>query len=113
MDSLLASPPHDYPYERAVAIVGMIRVPWTETNVEHTFQLSVRDDDGTDLMPMASGAFKAGRQADLTPGASQLVTVALGARLKLDRPGIYHVVVNINGADRRHIQFEAISAPGR
>ncbi|MEX0784576.1 MAG: hypothetical protein WD557_18225 [Dehalococcoidia bacterium] len=102
----------DYPVERPLAITMMFRVPWNETNVEHTFRVSIKDDDGREVVPPVTGAFKAGRPPDLTDGASQLVVVNFGAKAKIERPGLYHIAVEVNDVVRRTIQFEAIPKPG-
>ena len=101
----------DYPYERQIPTVAILRVPWPETNIEHNFKVAYRDADGNDLIPPAVGGFKVGRQPDLTDGASQVVVAALAAPVKLPKTGLYYVVVEIDGVEKKRIQFEAIRDP--
>ncbi len=101
----------DYPYERRIPTVVVFRIPWVETNVEHNFQVAYRDEDGNDLIPPVQGAFKAGRQPDLTDGASQVVVVSLTPPVRLPSTGLYYAIVEIDGVERKRIQFEAIHDP--
>jgi hypothetical protein len=102
----------DYPYERSMAIVVLLRVPWNDTNQQHTFVLRVHDDDDVELAK-ADGVLKAGRQPDLTDGASQVVVACLKPRVKLAKMGLYYVSVTVNGAHKKRIQFEAITNPAK
>ena len=101
---------HDYPYERPIVVVAIFRVPWNETNVQHSFKIAVQDDDNASLSS-AEGMFAAGRQPDLTDGASQVVAASLSLPTKLQKPGLYSVVVELDGAERKRIQFEALPNP--
>ncbi len=98
-----------YPFNRATVAIIMIRIPWTETNREHTFSLAFRNADEEDLMKgQLTGAFTAGREPDHHPGMSQVITIAVGANVPLPTDGIYHVVVEVNGVEAKRIQFEAL-----
>jgi hypothetical protein len=103
----------DYPYERIIPVVTVFRVPWGETNVSHKFRIRALDDDNNELAAPAEGVFKAGRQPDLTDGASQVVVATLAAKVRLARPGLYYIAVEVKEAEKRRIQFEAIDPPGR
>jgi len=102
----------DYPYQRPITVVAIFRVPWHETNTQHSFKISLEDDDNRSLSS-GEGSFKAGRQPDLTDGASQVVVVALPFVATLERPGIHSVAVEIDGFERKRIQFEALVDPAK
>ncbi|MCC7366536.1 MAG: hypothetical protein IT303_19415 [Dehalococcoidia bacterium] len=102
-----------YPFDRVLPVVIMLRVPWSETNADHTFALRIEDADSRPLVPAATGNVRAGRSADLTEGASQVVLLSVEARVRLERPGIYHIAADIDGVERKRIQFEAINPPRR
>lgn len=97
-----------YPYERMIPVVAIFRVPWTETNQQHAFRIVVQDADNRTLAS-GGGAFNAGRQPDLTDGASQVVVVALAIPARLDKPGLYSVVAELDEFEKKRIQFEAIA----
>ena len=101
-----------YAYERPISLVLVFRVPWGETNILHNFKIAFVDSDNAPVSPPAEGAFKAGREANLTDGASQLVVATLTAPVRLTAPGLYYVSVEVDGAERKKIQFEAIDRPG-
>lgn len=96
------------PFDKLLPIAMLFRVPYGDTNVEHKFSVSVRDSDEKELIKPGEGAFKVGRPADLTGGMSQIVPMALQPTVKIERTGIYHVVVEIGGEERRRIAFEAL-----
>ena len=98
-----------YPYVRNIPITLIIRVPYHETNQEHQFRVSVRDSDENEIVEGAEGGFKVGRDTSLLQGMSQLVVVGMTARARLEKPQIYHVVVDIDGKEMKRIAFEALS----
>ena len=106
-------PGQSYPYVRPLPLVIVLRVPWGDTNVQHSFRVSFRDADGKDLLPPAEGSFKAGRQPDLTDGASQVVVLSLTPPLTFPQPGLYYVSVEVNDVEKKRIQLEAIEDPNK
>ncbi|MGH2632610.1 MAG: DUF6941 family protein [Tepidiformaceae bacterium] len=105
-------PDLDYPYQRPIHTVAIFRVPWHETNSQHAFKISVEDEDNRSLSS-GEGSFKAGRQPDLTDGASQVVVVVLPLVATLEKPGIYSVSAEIDGHPVKRIQFEALLDPSK
>lgn len=100
-----------YPYDRAVALNAIVRVPWSETNTEHSFALRVRTGEGTVVSPLVEGAFSMGRPADIHQGMSQVVPLAVTLPVKLEGPGIYHAELLIDGEVKKVIEFEALDRP--
>jgi hypothetical protein len=103
----------EYPYDRGIPIVIVIRIPWRETNVQHTFRVEVHDDDHQSVIGPAKGEFRVGRPPDLTDGASQVLALSVTPNVKLAHTGLYHVAVYVDDAPLKEIEFEAINAPGR
>lgn len=105
-----------YPLRRQLNVVLMIRIPWGEANREHEFVVSVRDGDERTIATggaEATGTFKVGRDVDLLDGMSQVVTAVLPLSAELAAPGIYHIVADIDGTERKRIQFEALAQAPR
>ncbi len=102
-------PGQQYPYERNLTVAAVIRVPWTETNIQHWFRIAVLDDDGHELGTM-EGDFTTGRAVDVTVGASQVVALAAQVTVTLYGPGIYHVVADLDDMEAHRIEFEALAA---
>jgi hypothetical protein len=97
------------PHQRQLFVVIMFRVPWDETNRQHSLRVRVLDDDGANLLGEeggATGSFNKGRQADLHVGASQSLPVALALPVTLEREGIYHVAVDVDEQELKRIDFE-------
>lgn len=100
-----------YPHERQIATIAVVRVPWSEANVQHSFRMRFTDSDDQDLIPPAEGGFTLGRQPDLTDGAAQVVPLAASPVVRLPGPGLYYISIDIDGAEKKRIQFEAIPNP--
>ncbi len=104
-------PGQKYPFERPLAISAIIRVDWMETNEDHSFEISVRDSEETVLGEPVTGQFNVGRDADLTRGMSQVLVVGGAYPVTLPGPGIYVIVLSIDGTEVKRIQFESLSRP--
>ena len=102
--------PHEgtsFPFDRPVTFVMLVRVPYHDANIDHRFSLFVLDEDRKELAK-AEGTFKVGRDLNLTPGMSQLVPFAGTIAVKLPRTGIYQVVIEIGGVEKKRIAFEVL-----
>ena len=98
-----------YPFTQVWLVVGAIRVGYGDTNAHHQFGIEVRDSDEVVLGPtQVSGDFNVGRPHDLTAGMSQIVPIAVPVPTELPQPGIYSVVLSIDGQEAKRIQFEAL-----
>lgn len=103
-------PSQQYPFTQVWSVVGAIRVGYGDTNAQHQFGIEVRDSDEVVLGPMqVAGDFNVGRPHDLTPGMSQIVPIAVPVPADLPQPGIYSVVLSIDGREAKRIQFEALA----
>ena len=112
----------DFPYVHDRIGVGMIvRVPYTATNEEHRFVISLEDEDGREL-PVAEappgtdspddkirrieGVFNVGRPPTLVAGDEQSIPMALNFNgLPFDRPGRYSFVIRIDGTEAKRLPF--------
>ena len=117
IDSFAFQPGDPGPYAISFAIAGVVHVPYTETNVEHSLRFSVVDADGK-TPDLGGGAqagpegiggemrFNVGRPPTLPHGDEQLVPFAfqiLG--LPMAEPGRYTVRLLIDGAPVKSIPF--------
>lgn len=104
------SPDQAYPHERSVGLFIAIRIGYDESGAEHEFRIEIRDPDGVALGPF-DGAFDLSRSSGTNPGMSQLVQIAGSLPVEIPMPGIYSVVLFLDGAEARRIQFEALAVP--
>jgi hypothetical protein len=100
-----------------IGIGFIIRVPYTETNQEHTFELRLEDADGHRLTfgdnPQGEGRvegfggrFNVGRPPNLKPGDEQVVPFALNINgLTFENDGNYRFVIAIDGEDTKELPF--------
>jgi len=111
-----------FPYAHDRIGIGMlVRVPYTDTNQDHRFAISLEDEDGQEL-PLADappgvespdgkirrieGAFNVGRPPTLVAGDDQLIPMALNFNgLPLEHPGRYTFVVEIDGTEAKRLPF--------
>lgn len=105
-------PGQTYPFSRVIPLVVIFRIPHSEANRDFAFSVALKDGEEQDITESrASGSFKVGRDVDLTDGMSQVVVAGLNASVKLEKVGVYHVVVEVDGRMKKEIQFEALAGP--
>lgn len=96
-----------FPFTYPLNVAAIFRIPYHDTNTDHPFEISVRDADERELA-RAAGAFKVGREADLTQGMSQLIALGGTTPVKLEAPGIYHISLVVDGVEAKRIAFEVL-----
>lgn len=92
------------------ASVGiLLRVPWGETNEEHTIELDIVDADGKSILPPPGplrGTVNAGRPPQLEPGTDQVTPLAIVLNgTKIEKAGHYVVEFNIDGQKMARAPF--------
>jgi hypothetical protein len=66
------------------------------------------------VSPTVNGTFNTGRPSDLLSGMSQVVAFGAALPVKLEKSGIYNVVLALNGDEAKGIEFEALErAPAK
>jgi len=87
----------------------VLSVPWGETNQDHTFLISLRDDDNQPVLPEPfTGSFKLGRPVDAVPGEPMKIVVAVNVNnLKIEREGRYTFVLEVDGRELGRTSFRA------
>lgn len=105
------------PYLVTFAAAGVVRVPWTETNVEHTLSFQLRTQDGgIPQLPANSGVgpdgiggdmrFSVGRPPTMAHGDEQQVPFAFVFQgLPLMVVGRYVVAFALDGDEVRNLTF--------
>jgi hypothetical protein len=104
------------PYFLNFAAAGLVRVPWTETNVEHVLSFGLLTEDGADPpLPEVEGEsgsvggemrFNVGRPAQLSSGDDQMVPFAFNFQgLPIMQPGRYGLQFAIDGHEARRLTF--------
>ena len=99
-----------FPTSQPVGIALSFRVPWTETNVKHSFQLEIQSIDGEKSM-RADGQFEVGRPPGAVPGNDQRTQIAVGLQMDFKKPGEFVVIANIQGDSVRFPFSVAPAAP--
>jgi hypothetical protein len=100
----------DFTKPIAFSLALGLLIPWNATNLDHTLQVRLLDEDGNVLFGV-DGGFKAGRPPQLPPGASQHNVLTFTVAAILPKPGAYRAEATINGAATRSTSFVAFQAP--
>lgn len=104
------------PYLLNFAAAGLVTVPWTATNVEHSLRFRLLTEDGTNP-PMPEGTtedgsisgemrFNVGRPPGITHGVDQQVPFAFNFQgLPVSALGTYVLDFEIDGSQERRLTF--------
>jgi hypothetical protein len=74
-----------------------IRVPWHETNEDHTIMIEVQNEDSTLTVARAEGTMKLGRPPQLTRGDIQHAVIAMSVDTIFPDAGGYRVIARLDG----------------
>ncbi len=114
-DSLLVgSFPVTHP---TMSVAVRLRIPWNDTNQPHRLELDVVDDDGQSILPVPpgplQGTINVGRPPQLKQGQDQVLALAFNLNsLKFDQPGVYAVILRLDGLEADRAPFTVITPPG-
>jgi hypothetical protein len=106
-----------------LAIAGIIEVPWTETNTEHTFRFELLDADGGAVLVdtpngqepfFVEGGFEVGRPPGVKPGTPLPFPLAFGLVAPPLQVGRYEWRLTIDGQGDEDwsLPFNVIQPPG-
>ena len=111
------------PTTLTAAVALRIRVPWPDTNIEHTIGLDILDADGASILPREPGplrgAINMGRPATIEVGDDQVVPIVIGLNgTAVERFGRYVIVFEIDGQEKarapfrvKHAQLQQLGNP--
>lgn len=99
-----------FPAQQPVAVAIAFKVPWLETNQQHTIEIEIDDQDGREIFKV-SGQVEVGRPPGLPHGQAQRVQFAIRLELPLDHPGTYVIVTRIEEHEARRVQFDVVAVP--
>ena len=98
------------PTAHQMAVAASFRVPWTETNQKHGFEIQVADGDGGTIGKVA-GNYEVGRPAGLPPGQDQRFQIAVSIGMQIRKFGTYVIVASLNGQEGGRFPFTVAAAP--
>lgn len=111
------------PYGISFSAAGLVHIPWTATNAEHTLSFVFVTEDGTipELppgMPVPDQGiggemrFNVGRPPQLTGGEEQNIPFAFNLQgVPLMKGGRYSIVFSLDGTEARSIAFTVLIEP--
>lgn len=111
------------PYVINFAAAGLVRVPWTATNTEHTLTFKLVTEDGQNP-PLPDGAvtgpqgiggelkFNVGRPPQMASGDNQMVPFAFNFQgLPLMTAGRYVLAFSLDDHEERRLTFTVVLLP--
>jgi hypothetical protein len=104
-----------FPLAHNAALAVGVMVDWPQTNQRHSIEVALLTGDGQQIgPPLFGGEFEVGRPPGIPAGAAQRFMLAGSVVLNLEAPGLYEIVVRLNGTDVKTASFSAIlaAAPG-
>jgi len=105
--------------QNRIGIGLIIRVPYTATNQDHTFELRLEQEDG-DKMTLGDdpsggrieafgGQFQVGRPPGMVVGDEQIVPFALNIDgLVFEKAGRYIFVISLDGHETKRLPFRIV-----
>lgn len=97
-----------FPRQQSMGIALAMRVPWNETNEQHTFEIEIVTEDG-DTVHKLGGTFEVGRAPGIPNGQDQRVQVAVNAIMNFIEAGTFNVLARIDGGPARKLVFNVVS----
>lgn len=114
-DSLFAG---SFPVTHPVMGIAIrLRIPWTDTNQPHRLELDAVNEDGQSILPAPpgpiQGTINVGRPSQLKPGQDQALALAFTINgLTFADPGIYAIIVRLDGLEVDRAAFSVALLPG-
>ena len=100
-----------FPRQQSVGIALALRVPWNETNQQHTFSIEIVTEDG-DSVSKLGGGFEVGRAPGIPNGQDQRVQMAVNVIMNFTAPGTFNVLARIDEGEPRRVLFNVVSPVG-
>jgi len=123
IDRMALPPGTQPPYVVNFAAAGIVRIPWTATNVEHVLGFQFVTEDGQ-TPQLAVGAevgpdgiagemrFNVGRPPQLASGQQQMVPFAFNFQgLPLAAPGRFVITFSLDGTEARRLSWTVVVEP--
>ena len=99
-----------FPFPQNMSIALSFRVPWTQTNEKHSFEVEIADMDGGTIAKVP-GQFEVGRPAGASPGQDQRAQFAVNINWTISKAGGYVVVARLDGEEERRFPFNVVAGP--
>ena len=93
-----------------MAIAVSFKVPWTETNQKHSFELEVQGGEGKTITSVP-GQFEVGRPPGLPPGQDQRAQIVVNVSWTIEATGSYVIIARLNGEEGRRFPFNVVPGP--
>ncbi len=120
IDSIVLPPGSVPPFLVNFAAAGLVHVPWTATNTEHSLSFELLNQDGGSPLTVEEEPFRVegemrfnvGRPPDVAAGSEQLVPFAFNFQaVPLGSSGRYTLRFCIDGTEMRRVNVNLIVQP--
>ena len=93
-----------FPVNQHMGIALAFKIPWSETNERHSFEIEVATDDCQTLQKI-NGELEVGRPPGVPAGSDQRAQIAATANVEFKQPGQYTIIARLDGEDIKSIVF--------
>lgn len=97
-----------FPKPHAMGVALAIKVPWNETNQQHTFEIEIVTEDGNSVQKFG-GTFEVGRAPGIPNGQDQRVQLAVNGIMNFKGAGTFIVHARIDDGESRRVVFNVVS----
>ena len=98
----------DFPVNQQLGIALAFKVPWTETNERHSFDIELATEDAQTLEKIG-GEFEVGRPAGAIPGSDQRVQIGATANIVFKEPANYVITATVDGEHSRSVVIQVLA----
>jgi len=99
-----------FPFPHNMAIAVSFKIPWTQTNEKHSFEISIADSDGRSVAKVP-GQFEVGRPVGVPVGQEQRAQIVVNLNWTINQAGGYAVAVRLNGEEGGLFPFSVVVGP--
>ena len=96
-----------FPVSHRCAVAASFKVPWTERDRQHTFEIEIATEDGATLATV-NGQFEVGRPQGIPEGQDQRWQLAADLALTFANAGTYVIVARIGGEEDARVPFTVV-----
>ena len=102
---------NSFPFAHNMSIAVSFRVPWNQTNEQHSFEIEIANGDGGTITTVP-GQFEVGRPSGLPAGQDQRAQFAVNMNWTINEAGSYVIIARLDGEEGGRFPFNVVPGAG-